>query len=361
MIPFMDLKRQYESISAEVLGAIKSVCDETAFVGGRFVDDFEKQFSAYIGAHRIVSTSNGTDALFLAYKAMGLGPGDEVIVPSTTFIATASAVVRTGAEVVFADCDENTWEVDPKSVESLISDRTKAITGVHLYGQPCDIDALCRISEENNLAFIEDCAQAHGARYRGQFVGTIGDIGCFSFYPGKNLGAYGDAGAVSVHDDDIACRIISLRDHGSIHKYEHDEIGYNMRMDGIQAAVLSAKLPHLDSWTKARQHIAEEYNSRIVNPAIKIQKHYPESSSVYHLYVVEVEDRKDFIDYMKENGVSCGIHYPVACHMQPAFADMNNDDLPNSIRHAERCVSLPMFPELEQCELDRVIDLCNGY
>lgn len=361
MIPFMNLTRQYGTIKSEVTEAISVVLENAEFIGGPHVQEFEISFAAYLGAKRVVTVSNGTDALFLAYRALGLGPGDDVVVPSTTFIATASAVVRTGANVIFADCDPDTWEVDPKSVRDVMTDNTKALVGVHLYGQPFDVSNMISIARDEGCRLVEDCAQAHGATFNGRKVGTFGDASAFSFYPGKNLGAYGDAGAVVTNDDIVADQVVSLRDHGSVVKYRHDELGYNMRMDGIQAAVLNVKLKHLDAWTARRREIADEYQRSINNPSVKLQKSYNGSRSVYHLFVVEVEDRDRFLDYMKEGGVACGIHYPVACHKQPAFSQFNDDDFPNAVSHASSCVSLPMFPELTAEEIDKVVDLVNGY
>lgn len=358
---FMDLSRQYEILKDEIKKAFDDVCSQTAFIGGPFVDKFEKEFSAAVNSKYTVGVSNGTDALFLACKALGIGHGDEVIVPANTFIASAWGPMHAGAKVVFSDCRKDTWEIDSESVKKCISEKTKAIMGVHLYGQPFDIDAIKSIAEKNNLYLIEDCAQAHCAEYKGKTVGTFGKVSGFSFYPGKNLGAYGDAGAVVTNDEEINTVVRTLRNQGSQKRYHHDMVGYNMRLDGIQAAILSVKLKYLQSWTERRQHIAAVYDSDIKNKKIVKQKRLPDSKSVYHLYVVCVDDRDSFMDYMKKNGVSCGIHYPIPCHLQKAIKTKNRIECPNAEYQSEHCVSLPMFPELTDGEVNRVIELCNSY
>jgi len=360
-IPFMNLSRQYETLSEEVQTVMQKVCSETQFIGGKYVDEFEKDFASYLGAKYALATSNGTDALFLACKALGLGPGDQVIVPANTFIASAAAVVSTGAEVVFADCTEDTWEIDPESVRKKLSKKTKAVMGVHLYGLPFNVEEIQKICKENGLFLIEDCAQAHGATYKGKKVGTFGDIAGFSFYPGKNLGAYGDAGAIVTNDSHLAERIISLRNHGSLEKYVHDEIGFNMRLDGIQAAILSLKLKYLPEWTERRRAIARMYDEGITNRVLTKQVWESHTISAYHLYVVLVDDRESFMKYMESNGVSCGIHYPIPCHKQKAFAKDADSKLPNSENAAAKCVSLPMFPELTDEEIGHIITVCNKY
>lgn len=358
---FMDLSRQYESIKEEIRQAFDDVCIQNAFVGGPFVEKFENEFSLYAGVKHTIGVSNGTDALFLACKALGLGRGDEVIVPANTFIASAWGPMHTGANVVFSDCQKDTWEIDPKSVEEQITEKTRAIMGVHLYGQPFDVDSILSIAKKNNLYVIEDCAQAHGATYKDKPVGSFGAVSGFSFYPGKNLGAYGDAGAVVTNDDKIDAAIRILRNHGSSIRYHHDIVGYNMRLDGIQAAILSVKLKHLKLWTKRRQDIGDKYDNEIINDRIVKQKRIAHNESVHHLYVVCVDDRESFMKYMEEKGVSCGIHYPIPCHLQKAIKNGREGKFPNAEFLSEHCVSLPMFPELTCDEVDRVIDLCNSY
>jgi len=358
---FMDLSRQYEGIKEEIRQAFDNVCSQTAFVGGPFVEKFEDEFSSFVGVRHTIGVSNGTDALFLACKALGIGPGDEVIVPANTFIASAWGPIHAGADVIFSDCQKDTWEIDPTSVEDCLTKKTKAIVGVHLYGQPFDVDAIKSITDENELCLIEDCAQAHCAMYKGRPVGTFGDASGFSFYPGKNLGAYGDAGAVVTNDDDIDSAIRILRNQGSHIRYHHETVGYNMRLDGIQAAILSVKLKYLRSWTRRRQDIAALYDCKITNGHIIKQKRPVYVESVHHLYVVCVDDRDSFIEHMKENGVLCGIHYPIPCHLQSAIKKEGTRDCPNAEFQSEHCVSLPMFPELTDIEVDRVIDLCNSY
>ena len=362
IIKFMDLSRQTALLKPEILENIGKVIDKNAFVGGEFVKQFEEEFANYIGTDYSAGVSNGTDALFLACKALGIGSGDEVILPSNTFISTAWAPLRCGAKVVFADCNRENWLLDIEKIEQYITDNTKAIIAVHMYGQPLDIISLKKLCERRRLFLIEDCAQAHGAKWGDKTVGSIGDIGCFSFYPGKNLGAYGDAGAITTSSEKLYKKIIQLRDHGAITRYHHDISGYNMRLDGIQAAILSVKLKYLPEWTKRRIEIANEYDIRISNSNIQKCSFSRNAHSVYHLYVVLVDDRHKFLDYMEKNGIICGIHYPIPCHKQQVFLDMGyNDSLPITEYVSDHCVSLPMFPELKDEEIDRVITIVNNY
>lgn len=362
-INFMDLKRQYQDIRSEVKLAFDSVCEETAFSGGRFVTEFENEFSKFTGSKHTIGVDSGTGALFLAVRALGLKPGDEVIVPSMTFIATAWGPLQNGLKVKFADCDPDTWEMDPISVREQITDRTKAIIGVHLYGMPFDFDSVKKITNGTDIKIIEDCAQAHGATYNERNIGSMGDVACFSFYPGKNLGAYGEAGAVTTDDKDIANKIFLMKNHGSTVRYHHDFIGYNMRLDGIQAAILSVKLKYINAWNERRREIAKKYLDNITNPDIKMQMESKGCRSVYHLFVIEVSNRKKFMDYMKDKGINCGIHYPIPCHLQNVVSNLGykNGDLPNSEYHAEHCVSLPMFPELKDSEIEYVVKVCNAF
>lgn len=363
VINFMDLGRQCNELRAEMLDAISGVIDSTSFVGGSVVKDFENGFAESLGVKHAVSTSNGTDALFLACKALDLGEGDEVIVPANTFIASAWAPAHCGAKVVFADCNPDTWLTDFSNVEDLITDRTRAIIGVHLYGQPFDVGTMSEKCQQLGIPLIEDCAQAHYATWKGRFVGTFGSIGCFSFYPGKNLGAYGDAGCVVTDDDGLSDRIRALGNHGSRVKYKHESDGYNMRMDGIQAAVLSVKMKYIDSWTERRRSIARRYNAEIENSLIKKQHIDSNSNGVSHLYAVLADDRQRFMSYMAENGINCGIHYPIPVHLQEAFSSLGytRGSLPVAEYVADHCVSIPMFPELTDDEVERVVEVINSY
>ena len=363
VINFMDLNRQCSELKAEMLDAIIDVIDSTSFVGGRVVSDFERNFAESLGVKSAISTSNGTDALFLACKSLGIKNGDEVIVPANTFIASAWAPLHCGAKVVFADCDPDTWLVDFSTIEDLITDRTKAVIGIHLYGQPFDVDTMSKKCRQLGVHLIEDCAQAHYATWAGKFVGTFGTIGCFSFYPGKNLGAYGDAGCIVTDNNEIAEKIRMLGNHGSREKYKHDIDGYNMRLDGIQAAVLSVKMKYIGSWTERRRHIAKRYDDEIHNSLIKKQYRRPEADGVSHLYVVLADDRQRFMDYMANNGINCGIHYPIPVHLQGAFLSQGygKGSLPVTEYVAEHCVSIPMYPELTDDEVGHVVEVINSY
>jgi len=362
-IPFMDLGRQYREHKKEFLDAVERVCDETAFSGGKYVKEFEESFRKYLGVKYCAGVSSGTDALFLAVKALGLGPGDEVIIPANTFIASAWGAVHAGAKPVFVDCTPDTWEIDASKIEEKITEKTKAVVGVHLYGQPFDFDGVKEIADRHHLYVIEDCAQAHGAEYKGKKAGTLGDIACFSFYPGKNLGAFGEAGAVVSDNKQYIEEVNRLKDHGALQKYHHDVVGYNMRMDGIQGAVLSVKLKYLEGWNEKRRHTAARYRAEIKNPAITFQSVPSFVLPAYHLFEVQAAHAQDFIGYLQGKGIRCGRHYPLPCHLQKAFWGLGykKGDCPQAEKLAENCVSLPMFPELTEEEISYVIDCCNGY
>ena len=363
VINFMDLKRQYEAHKEGLLDAIRSVCEETAFSGGKFAEHFEKEFAEYCGCKFASGLNNGTTALHLAMVALGIKAGDEVIIPANTFIATAWGPTYTGATPVFVDCTPDTWEIDPAKIENVITKNTKAIIGVHLYGQPFDIDAVKLIADKHDLYFVEDCAQAHSATYKGKHVGTFGEIGCFSFYPGKNLGAYGEGGLVISNKKEYIDHINKLKNHGSSVRYYHDIIGYNYRLDGIQGAVLSYKLKYLEEWTARRRKIAEMYFDGIKNPAIAMQAQPETVKSVFHLFVITMPDRDKFVAHLKENNIICGFHYPVPCHLQKVYEHFGYEkgSMPNAEYLAEHCVSLPMFPELTDEEVSIVIDTCNSF
>jgi dTDP-4-amino-4,6-dideoxygalactose transaminase len=285
--------------------------------------------------------------------ACGVGPGDEVITAAHTFIATAEAISQTGARPVFVDIDPKTYTIDPRLVEDAITDRTKAIIPVHLYGQPADLDSLADIAQSRDLWLIEDAAQAHGAEYKGRRCGTIGDIACFSFYPGKNLGAYGDAGAVTSNDESLLAKVRKLRDHGRTTKYEHDEIGYGERIDALQAAILAAKLPHLESWTELRRSHARQYSELLAGSSVATPIESADVRHVYHLYVVRTPHRDDLLAHLKRRGVDAGIHYPIPLHKQPAYAKQGYSSLklPISERASAEVLSLPLYPELTDAQI----------
>ena len=362
-IPCLDLKGQHQAIKAEVFAAFEKVYENTAFSGGPFVEEFEKAFAPFCDAKYAAGCNNGTTALHLAFMALGIGAGDEVIIPANTFIATAWGVSYTGATPVFVDCTADTWEIDASKIEAAITPRTKAVAGVHLYGQPFDIDAVQAICRKHNLFLVEDSAQAQGARYKGKPIGGFGDLACFSFYPGKNLGACGEAGGVTTNNEAYYKHILSLRNHGSVTRYYHDEIGYNMRMGGLEGASLSIKLKYLPSWNARRQQIAKAYQTRIRNPKLTLQ-HQPEGhESVFHLFVVTTPDRDGLIKFLNDNNIFPGLHYPVPCHLQKAYAHLGYKvgDCPNSEYLAAHCLSLPMYAELTDEEVDHVIETLNKY
>jgi dTDP-4-amino-4,6-dideoxygalactose transaminase len=362
-IPFFDLKRQYANLRDELAPAIEAVLDKTAFSGGEFVDRFEKEFADYCGVRHMLGLNSGTAAIHFALLALGIGPGDEVIVPAHTFIASASGVSYTGAKPVFVDSLADTWEVDPSAVEKAITTKTRAVIVVHLYGVPCELYELKRIAMDHGLALIEDCAQAHGALYQGRKVGSIGEVSAFSFYPSKNLGAYGEAGAVATDQKEVAELVEMFRSHGGKTKYSHEILGYNERMDGIQGAILSVKLRHLDQWNKRKSAISHKYFEAIQNPLITLQSIPNEVTPAYHLFVVLVDDRSKFIEYLKARGVGSALHYPIPCHRQKAYQTLGyaKGDLPKAEHIADHCVSLPLFPELTDKEVETVIDVVNAY
>ncbi len=349
MVPLIDLKIQHKSIASEVEAAISNVCANTAFILSDEMKAFEAEFAAYCGAKHGIGVANGTDALFLALKALGVGEGDEVIVPANTFIATAAAVSHANATPVFVDVDPETYCIDPSKISGAITPRTKAIMPVHLYGHAADMDAIMSIARANGLKVVEDCAQAHGTRYKGKQVGSIGDASGFSFYPSKTLGAYGDGGIVLTNDDSVCENLKLLRDNGRTTWYEHAIIGYNSRLDGIQAAVLRVKMKYLDKWVGGRRSHAKQYGELLGDVkglTLPIEK--PECTHSYYVYVVRTENRDDVMAQLKEKGCGCGIHYPVPLHLQPAYSALGGKvgDHPVAERYAKQIMSIPMFPEL---------------
>lgn len=351
-IPLVDLRAQYENLKEEIDKAISGVISSSAFIGGPYVKAFEAAFAAFCGARNCIGVGNGTDAIFLALKAMGIGRGDEVITAANSFIATSEAITMSGAKVVFVDIRPDTYNIDPDRIEERITARTKAIIPVHLYGQPADMDPILQISRKHGLKVIEDAAQAHGALYKGRMVGTLADAACFSFYPGKNLGAYGDAGAVVTDDDRLAVKVRMLANHGRAAKYDHEFEGVNSRLDGLQAAILMVKLPYLKDWTERRRKIAARYNEILVQAdGIVTPREIEEAKGVFHLFVVRVEKeiRKPLQEYLKEKGIQTGIHYPISLPELKAYQYLGQEqiDCPEATRASREILSLPIFPELE--------------
>ena len=361
MIPFVDLKAQYRSIREEVDAAVLGVLDSGQFTLGSEVAAFEREFAEYCGAAQGVGVNTGTSALHLALLAAGVGPGDEVITVPFTFVATVSAIHYTGAKPVFVDIDPESFTMNPATLAAAITPRTKAIVPVHLYGQPADMDPILEVARKRGLVVIEDACQAHGAEYRGRRAGSMGHMGCFSFYPGKNLGAYGEGGMVVTDDPAYARMIRMLRDWGAEQKYHHVLKGYNFRLETMQAAVLRVKLRHLDAWTNARRAAAACYESLLDSPLLKRPREMPYARHVYHIYAIRTARRTAWQRALAETGIQTGIHYPTPVHLLPAFADLGHTrgEFPHSERAAEEVLSLPMFPELTvaQCqEVARAIE-----
>lgn len=357
-VPFVDLKAQYLALKSEIDPAIQSVLNETAFVGGKYVEGFEKAYAEKFGVRHCVSCANGTDAIFVSLKALGIGPGDEVITAANTFIATSEAIAETGARPVFVDNDEY-FHIDPSRIEAKITERTKAVVPVHIYGQPVDIQAVKAVCDKHSLPLVEDCAQSHFASSGGRFTGTFGIAGTFSFYPGKNLGAYGDGGAV-ISDDDAFARAARLfANHGSLQKHVHEIEGINSRLDAIQAVVLKAKLAHIDDWNKARNSHALRYNELLSGvPEVECPRLRPGTFHIFHLYVVRVPRRDALADFLKTKGVATGIHYLTALPFTPAYRGLGAkpSDFPVAHRYQDEILSLPMYPELSEAQILHVTD-----
>lgn len=356
MIPFLDLKAQYESIKDEIQATVNATLASTQYTLGREVAAFEEEFAAYCGGTFGIAVNSGTSALHLALLAAGVGPGDEVVTVACTFVATVAAIEYTGAKAVFVDVDPATLNMDPKRIEAAITGRTKAILPVHLHGQPADMDPIMEIARRRGLVVIEDAAQAHGAEYQGRRVGSIGDLGCFSFYPGKNLGAYGEAGMVITDNEDYARSIRMLRDWGQEQKYHHVLKGFNYRMEGIQGAVLRVKLRRLDDWTAARRQHAALYDRLLEGSGIATPTEAAYGRHVYHVYAVRSPVRDKLQKALRDKEIQTGIHYPVPVHLQPAYAAPGcwRGDLPVTEQAALEMLSLPMFPELTEFQVETV-------
>ena len=356
-VPFLDLKAHHAPLTEEFDRAIREVIESSAFAGGPFVERFEEEFASFCGSSYAIGVGNGTDALWLALLALGIGEGDEVITVPNTFIATAEAITYCKARPVFVDVDPDTFTMNPAELEKSLTKKTKAIIPVHLFGQPADMDSILEFARANGLFVVEDAAQAHGAQYKGQKAGTMGDGGCFSFYPGKNLGAFGEAGAVVTNDPELRKQIQMLRDHGQSRKYYHSTMGWNCRMDGIQAAILSIKLSHLDKANSLRRKHALEYNQafagidEVLTPfEAKYARH------VYHVYAVRVQERDAVLRHLQEKGVGCAVHYPVPVHLQEAGRNLGytKGAFPIAEKLADEFLSLPMFPELTEEQIEYV-------
>ncbi len=357
-IPLVDLQAQYQHLKPEIDAAIARVIANASFIMGPEVRAFETAFAGFCSARHAIGVSSGTAALELTLRSLDIGPGDEVITTPFTFIATAEAISAVGATPVFADIDPVSYNLDPKAAEHAVTSRTRAILPVHLYGQPADMEALRDIAQRHGLFLIEDAAQAHGAEYRGRRVGTLGHAACFSFYPGKNLGCYGDGGAVVTNDSTLAARVAKLRDHGRSSKYIHDEVGFGHRLDALQAAILGAKLPHLDSANAARRRLAERYNALLADIEVALPYTPPEVTPVYHLYVIRTPRRDVVLEQLQREGIDAGVHYPLPLHLQPAYRclGLEKGRFPVAEAAAEQVISLPIFPEMTEEQQDRVVN-----
>lgn len=366
-VPFVDLKGQYKTLKKKIDSAIFDVIENTRFIQGKEVHEFENEFATYIGAKHCIAVNSGTDALILGIKALGLSPGDEIIVPVNTFIATALGVIENNLKVVFVDIDSRDYGMSIDDLKMKITKKTKAILAVHLYGRPDRIDEMQKVIRDSgqHIHLIEDACQAHGAKYKGKTVGSFGTFSAYSFYPGKNLGAYGDGGAIVTNDDSLMEKYKMLREYGQKVKYIHESFGTNSRLDTIQAAILRVKLPHLDSWNAKRRDVAEFYTKSIKE--LKLPVHTPEDSvereSIFHVYAIEVENRDTVLEYMNSEGVQSLIHYPIPLHEQKAFAYLNHapEDFPQAYTRSRKILSLPMFPELTKAQATRVIQVLQSF
>lgn len=358
-VPFLDLRAQHEPLLPELLAAFQQVTEASAFAGGPYVANFEEQFAEFCRTRYAVGVGSGTEALWLSLLALGVGPGDEVITVPNSFMATAEAISLCGARPVFVDVDERTYTMNPERLEAAITLRTQAIIPVHLFGQMADMDAIHAIARRHGTPVVEDACQAHGAEYKGNKAGSVGVTGCFSFYPGKNLGAFGEAGAVTTDEAELRHKLQTLRDHGQRTKYVHSAIGWNARMDGIQGAILSIKLKHLNEGNARRQALARQYHELLASePRVIRPVAAPGRRHVYHVYAVRVPDRDGVLQRMSARGVHCGIHYPVPIHLQEAYGFLGLG--PGSFPVAERCandlLSLPMYPELRSEQIEFVVE-----
>jgi dTDP-4-amino-4,6-dideoxygalactose transaminase len=355
-VPFLDLKKQFEAISQEIEYVIKQVLDSCAFAGGPFVAKFEREFADFCDCKHTIGVSSGTSALWTALRSVRVGPGDEVITVPNTFIATAEAISMVGAIPKFVDIDEKTYTMDASALDAAITPHSRAVIPVHLFGQTADMDSIMEVAKSHKLWVIEDACQAHGAMYKGRRAGSIGDAGCFSFYPGKNLGAYGEAGAVVTNNDEIAETVRMLRDHGQYEKYKHSVVGWNDRMDGFQGAILSVKLKYLEEWNRSRRTNALLYKRELQDLPLVLPFEAEYGEHVYHVFSVRTANRDRLLEHLTHKGINCGIHYPVPIHLQDAYRSL--ELLPGTLPIAERCaeefLSLPMFAELTAEQIQHV-------
>lgn len=357
MVPFLDLKAQYRQVKPEIDAAVARVIDSVQFVQGPEVEAFERRFARYCSVEHCLAVNSGTSALHLALLAAGVGAGDEVITVSMTFVATTAAILYSGAKPVFVDVDPVSWTMNPDLIEAAITPRTKAILPVHLHGLMADMDPIMEIARRHGLLVIEDAAQAHGAEYKGRRAGSIGDLGCFSFYPGKNLGAYGEGGAVVSNDPELSRRIALLRDWGQESKYNHVMPGYNYRMDGIQGAILNVKMNYIEAWTEARRAVAAQYDRLLSKHSLRRPTPTPHSRHVYHAYAVELSQRDGVQKALQNAGIGTGIHYPIPVHLQKAYANLGceNAILPVTKALGKRFLSLPIYAELQPEQVAEVV------
>ncbi len=362
-IPYLDLKAQLKPLRAEIDAAIARTIDNCSFCLGPDTAQFEKDFAKYCGAEHAIGFNSGTSALHVALLLLNIGQGDEVITTPFTFVATSWAISYVGAKPVYVDVDDATFNLDAKLIEKAITPRTKAIMPVHLYGQPFDIDPILAICRKHKLPLVEDAAQAHGAKYKGKTIGTFGEMSCFSFYPGKNLGACGEGGALVTNNAAYAKRARSLREHGSTVRYYHDEVGYNYRMEGIQGAVLGIKLKHLEKWTRERQRVARRYTELLANTPLQLPFQADFAESVWHLYVVRHPERDALKAHLDASGVGCALHYPLPLHLQKCYASLGHKqgDFPVAEKAADQCLSLPIYPELTDAQIQRVVEVIKGF
>ncbi len=357
-VPYLDLKAQYRSMKSDIDAAVARVLENSQFVLGEEVAGFEQQFAKYCGAAECIAVNSGTSALHLALLAAGVGPGDEVITVPFTFVASVAAILYSGARPVLVDMESRSFNIDPEAIESAVTPRTKAIMPVHLYGQTADMDTISEIARRHRLVVIEDAAQAHGAKYKGRSAGNLSDIACFSFYPTKNLGAYGEGGAVTTSNPEYAKKIRMLRDWGQDSKYHHVLRGFNYRMEGLQGAILQVKLRHLDRWIEARRAIAAAYNAGLADSGLALPREMPWARHVYHVYSLRTPDRDAFRSALQAEGVQTAVHYAIPVHLQPAYAELGyrEGSFPESEAAANEVVALPIYPELSKENVDRVCD-----
>jgi len=357
-IPFVDLKSQYNNIKLEIDSAIQSVINETSFIKGKYVDIFEENYAKAYGVNNVVSCANGTDAIYISLKALDIGQGDEVITVANSWISTSETITQSGAKVVFVDIDPDYYTIATDKIEAKITDQTKAIIPVHLYGHPVNMDDIMRIAKKYGLYVIEDCAQAHFAKWKGQYVGTFGDAGTFSFFPGKNLGAYGDAGGIISNNDNFSRTARVFANHGALIKHQHETEGINSRLDGLQAAILSVKLKYILNWNEKRYNHARYYNKLLNTNDVVTPKIHKHANPVFHLYVIRVEERASLVEYLKDKGISTAIHYPTPLPFLEAYNYLNHkhSDFPVSASYQSQILSLPIYPEMTKNMIEYVVE-----